>query len=125
MTTTRESGTVHASEVRWFQFDEVEGVIDVYFTSFPDSWRETQKEKADDEYRLDVDWGAVLASYQAKGLIGTNRVVDGVETFAIQFNAMNEIDATVLTFSLGLTAQDGVVDTRTTHAFADHQKPTQ
>ena len=77
---SRESGSVHASEIRWIIFDAVNGELDVHFVSFPDDWTDVAKALADQEYPYDTNWSAVYAAYDADGLIASYSLLDGLES---------------------------------------------
>jgi hypothetical protein len=62
---SRESNSVHASEVRWLIFDSVNGTLEVHYVSFPADWTEVAKALEDQEYPYDANWSAVHSSYEA------------------------------------------------------------
>jgi prepilin-type N-terminal cleavage/methylation domain-containing protein len=93
---SRESETVHASEVRWLVHTPAAGTIDVCFVRFPEDWSDTSRKLEDAEYPLNTDWFGVLALYAGKGLIGRYTLVDGLESASLTLRgtATNAVNAT-------------------------------
>jgi hypothetical protein len=81
---SRESNTVHASEVRWLRFDASAGAIVLSYVKFPDAWSQTARDLADGEHAASSDWDALLSMCEGKGLISSLQLVDGLADLAVQ-----------------------------------------
>ena len=77
---SRESGTVHASEVRWIRFDTSDETIAVHFVDFPDNWSQSMIDAADIECTAMTGYAALLNGLSAQDLIGVLPLVDGVDS---------------------------------------------
>jgi hypothetical protein len=106
---TRESGTVHASEIRWFSFDPVDGTLSVEFVSFPESWGEVARDLEDVEYGPQADWEAALDAYHAKDLIASIVLVDGLASVRFRADAA-ALAARHLSVDLTLDGDAGLVE---------------
>lgn len=109
----RGSATVHATEIRWFLFDSVNGTLDVHFVSFPDEWTAVAKALEDVEYAADADWSAVWSSYESQALISKLTLVDGLDTVLVVTDQPNVLDSRVVQFDLGFQTQSGQPLTQT------------
>ena len=86
---SRDSGTVHASEIRWIKLDPVTGVLESHFVCFPDSWSESSRILSDTEFNdySHVDWGSVLRSFQNRDLTCTLPIAEEVADLTFSGNA--------------------------------------
>lgn len=80
---SRESETVHSTEVRWIEYSPDAGEIMVHYVRFPDSMTELEKELADEELPAGTDFWALLTVKKALGYIDTIRLCDRVSTFTV------------------------------------------
>jgi prepilin-type N-terminal cleavage/methylation domain-containing protein len=96
----RVGETVHATEIRWFTFDERTGVLAVHFVSFPSDWTQTMQDLEDKEYALGTNWFKVLGDYANNGWITVMPLLERLEAVTIDANAANAIDARHATLSL-------------------------
>ncbi len=101
----RQSGTVHASELRWLTFQKTSGELDVYFVKFPQSYDETRKAMEDMEYRIDTDWIAELERYINQNQAASLTLVDGVETFKFTLDAPTALDAREVSLKLDFSTE--------------------
>lgn len=104
---SRQSDTVHASEIRWIIFDDASDGIDVWFVNFPDTWTETEQTLADLEFAKNSDWSIVLAAFTAAGQIGSMRLVDGLSDASIILDAVDPHDTRVVSYDLDFTVDGG------------------
>ena len=56
---SRESDTVHATEIRWLTFDSEAGTLAVNYVEFPSAWSKAACDLADEEYAADASWAGV------------------------------------------------------------------
>ena len=96
----RGGDTVHATEIRWFIFDNLTNSIKVYYVDFPDTWTAVAQALEDLEYSSGQDWSAVLNTYMAAGHVSSMTVVDGVENVQITTDQPAAIDSIVISFDL-------------------------
>ncbi len=89
----RESGTVHASELRWFLFNGTSRALDVYFVRFPAAYSEVEKALQDTEYPVNTDWSDVLGAFATDGLVSNRTLVDGLESVTFSLDAPAALDA--------------------------------
>ena len=120
---SRESDSVHATEIRWLLFDAEQSAIDVHFVDFPDAWTQTAKDLADIEYSADANWDAVLTQYQTDGWINTVRLVDGLDSAWVSTDAENAMDSRHVTVGLGFGTDDATAPTRVSATIRLHQPP--
>jgi hypothetical protein len=121
---SRESGTVHASEVRWLTFDAVNGRIDVYYVYFPDDWTDVAQALEDLEYAYDADWSAVMASYEAKDLISKLTLLDGLEAVSVTTDESTPLESRQVTYVLGFETEGEVLPQTVSATIFRHQPPT-
>ncbi len=79
----RESGTVHASEIRWLSFDTPNNAFTVKFVDFPDEWSQSMIDAADTECNNTTNYDTLLATLESSGLINEFDLVDKMETCSI------------------------------------------
>ncbi len=120
---SRESDSVHATEIRWLLFDADQGAIDVHFVDFPDAWTQTAKDLADTEYSADADWDAVLTQYQTNGWVTAVRLADGLDSAWVSTDAAVPMDSRHIIFELGFQTDDGPVPVRVPATVRLHQPP--
>ncbi len=96
----RESGTVHATEIRWLFYDDATGTLDVYFVSFPNGWAKAAKDLEDPEYLATANWASIFNSYDNKGWTASMTLLDGLEGVAVGTDAFADQDSRHLNFDL-------------------------
>jgi prepilin-type N-terminal cleavage/methylation domain-containing protein len=121
---SRESGTVHATEIRWLVFDAVEETYDVRFVSFPAEWSQAAKDLEDNEYTLSTNWMSVLSTYQSKGWIASMPLVDGLASVAIATDAVDPLDSRHVNFRLGFATTEGAMNVNVASTIRFHQTPS-
>ena len=80
---SRESSTVHASEIRWLQFDNLKKTFIVKFVDFPDEWSQSMIDAADIECNELTNYALLLASLESSQLIKEFNLIDGMETCSV------------------------------------------
>ena len=119
----RESGTIHASEVRWLIHDPDDGAIDVFYVSFPAEWTDVQRDLADREYPIGSNWSVILGQYEARDLISRVRLVDGIASMSVDTNAADPLDARLISCELQFADGDQAMVIRASSSIAVHQEP--
>jgi type II secretory pathway pseudopilin PulG len=120
---SRESGTVHGSEIRWLRFDTATSTVSVSYVRFPDGWSQAAQNLADDEHAAASNWDTVLASYTAQGHIDTLTLMDRVDSVDIQLDDTDAQDARHLIFQLGLATDAGSLIVCVPATVSQHQQP--
>lgn len=120
---TRQSGTVHLSEVRWLVHDVAEGTIDVRFVQFPADWTPAQIDLADTELPAGSDWDAILATAESRGLIATMPLVDGLDAVALVLDEAAPLDARHLEIELEFSTAEGSMALRIGPTIRLHRPP--
>ena len=80
---SRESGTVHASEIRWLSYNDSNDTFVVKFVDFPEGWSELMLETADIECDRSTNYESLLATLESSQLIGEFDLVDGMQSCSI------------------------------------------
>lgn len=119
----RESGTVHATEIRWLRYDATDGAIDVFWVHFPDAWTQVAKDLADLEYAPAQDWNAVFDYYQSNGWMLSLRLVDGLEWAVVSIDQGTALESRQVQFDLATQTHDQPLVQRVTSTIAIHQPP--
>jgi hypothetical protein len=119
---TRQSGTVHASEIRWLRFDPAAASFDVRYVKFPDAWSKAAKDLMDEEFSSSANWDAVLASYEDKGLIAQLALVDELDSVDVIIRQAIQ-QARHVEFDLGFDVDDQTRIVRIASTIRLHQQP--
>jgi len=119
----RESGTVHATEIRWIIYDSDADTLDVSYVKFPDSWTDFQKDTADMQYPSNADWDAVRTTYAVQGHLTTITIVDGLTSFSFSKSASDPMDAEHMTFELGIETSAGSTTVQVPATIRLHRVP--
>jgi type II secretory pathway pseudopilin PulG len=120
---SRESATVHASEIRWLQFDAAAGALIVKYVDFPSDWTKTACDLADAEYPDSSDWSAVLASYEAQNLLSTRALVDNLASVSVTLDEPTAAAARHVGFLLGFVTEQGTLEVEASGAIRIHATP--
>lgn len=112
---SRESNTVHASELRWIQFDETNTYLVVKFVSFPQEWSQAMIDASDIECNANTDYETLLLSFETSNVIQTIPLVDDIKECKFWINAAEPFDATQVSVRFALvssygTTSDAVID---------------
>ncbi len=126
---TRESGTVHATEIRWLIYDPDANTLIVRYVEFPEGWTQELKDLWDQEYVAAAyaagdAWWSVLSDYEALGYTESVLIGDGLGGVEVTIAADDEYDADHMriTYLFGDEASDeGRV--LTVASFEDHLQP--
>lgn len=120
---SRESGTVHATEIRWILYDDQTESLNVYFVQFPDDWAQAAKDLADLEYVEGSDWITVLETYQTAGQIAAVPLVDALNGVTAVADD-SALDAQSVYFDLELQTSAGTKPIRIASTIRYHERPT-
>ena len=122
---SRDSGTVHASEIRWIKLDPVTGVLESHFVCFPDSWSESSRLLSDTEFTeySHVDWGSVLLSFQNRDLTCNLPIAEQVADLTFSGNAPLADDITLIESTLHHSMTTTGAGSRTAEAIRVHRLP--
>lgn len=120
---SRESGTVHATEIRWIRYDANNGEIIVDYVAFPVTWTPTVCDLVDLEYASSTDFDAVRGYYSGKGLLASRPLVDHVECASIRTDATAALDSRHIVFDLGFESQNQTVMVQVSGTIQEHEKP--
>ena len=120
---SRQSNTVHASEVRWLRFNSVTGEFTVDYVDFPAGWTKTASELADLEYPSDTNWETVRAYYSSKGLLTSRALVDDLLTVAIRRDHNDAMAARHITFDLEFEGENVPVPVQVSGTIQNHAPP--
>ena len=102
----RTSETVHASEIRWINFDDATGAVSVDFLAFPDDWPPAAIDAADVWYPADTNWDLIHTEWDALGHIATMPIGSGLSSFTFSLDDANATLARLVTFSVGFPSSD-------------------
>jgi len=106
---SRESDTVHASEIRWIHHDAVSNQVLVDFVSFPDTWSEAAKSLADTEYRPTASWEDTRLTFADLGLLATAPLMDEVSVLKFSTPGIAGTDPQLVQADFQLITSDGDV----------------
>lgn len=120
---SRESDTVHGTEIRWIMHNTGDDNIYVFFVDFPDGWTQAAKDLEDRQHRKNSNWTTVLGEYNAKGYINYVVIGDNLDSFDVVLDSNRPEDARHLTFDLGLTTPNGVEHATVTATIRQHETP--
>lgn len=104
---SRESNTIHASEVRWIQFDESTQELQVKFVDFPESWPQSLIDSTDLELSKSSDFDSVLNSFELSNLIDSIPIVDSIGSCLFWSNDTDPFEATQISMRFSLTSTMG------------------
>lgn len=120
---SRESATVHATEVRWLVFDADAGEYSVHYVQFPSSWTKAACELADNEHPADSNWSAVLAAYTAKGWIASRALVDQLASVNITVDGNTAQNSRVLSIEFGFETETSAASVTMASSLTQHTAP--
>ncbi len=112
---SRESETVHASEIRWIRFNDSTNALTVQFVDFPDEWSQSMIDAADVECNSNTNYESLLAGLQSDDLIDSISLVDAMASCSFWINDSEPFAATRVCIrfsfasSLGET-NDAIID---------------
>jgi hypothetical protein len=121
---SRESNSVHASEVRWLIFDSANGRLEVHYVSFPDDWTDVAKALEDQEYPSDANWPAVRSSYEANDLIARYTLLDGLASVWITTDEAAPVDSRQVFYDLGFETEGDALPQRVSATIFQYLPPT-
>ncbi|MHC4219799.1 MAG: PulJ/GspJ family protein [Planctomycetota bacterium] len=121
---SRQSGSVHASEIRWITFDSSTETLSVHYVSFPDDWTDVAKALEDHEYPYDADWSAVWASYDANDLIAQYTLLDGLYTVSVTTDEAAPVDSRQVVYDLSFATEGEALPQTVSATIFRHLPPT-
>jgi prepilin-type N-terminal cleavage/methylation domain-containing protein len=104
---SRESQTIHATELRWLRFDADAGAVVVQYVDFPDEWSQTACELADLEYAANEDLEAVRTYYLNKGMLASRTLVDKLESAGVVLDKATALTSRHVGYELGFETENG------------------
>jgi type II secretory pathway pseudopilin PulG len=112
---SNESKTIHATELRWIEFDNDNAFIVVKFVDFPEEWSQAMIDDYNIECNSNTDYETLLSSFEAIDLVETIPLVDAINACKFWMNATDPLDATRISVRFSLestfgTTSDGVID---------------
>ncbi|MBI68832.1 MAG: hypothetical protein CMJ38_02205 [Phycisphaerae bacterium] len=110
MNDSRESNTVHATEIRWIEFNPTLEQLEVSFVSFPEHWSEEMKSSNDTECNEHTNYAQLLSNFNAKGYITSLTLVDQISGCDFWFNETQPTDITLISFEFKLNSTMGETD---------------
>ncbi len=121
-----ESSTVHASEIRWIHFDELNSLLTVKFINFPDEWSQSMIDEANIECNSLTNYEVLLTSLETTGLVDSIPLVDAIQSCNFWINNTNPIEATQISIRFSLqsnigTTNDSIID----ETIRIHQPPSE
>ena len=122
---SRDSGTVHASEIRWIKLDHDTGVLESHFVCFPDTWSESSRLLSDTEFSdySHVDWASVLRSFQNRELTCNLPIAEELADLTFSGNAPLPHDITLIESTLHHSRTSDGMGSRTAEAIRVHRRP--
>lgn len=121
---SRQSGTVHATEIRWLLFDADAGTISVHYVDFPDEWTQAAKDIEDLEFASNTDWNLVLGHYQAKGQIASQPLIDGLQSLALSTDQAMAQTSRHVNYQLRFRTDSGQMAIAVTATIRQHTAPS-
>lgn len=122
---SRQSDTVHASEIRWISHESTTGQVQVDFVTFPSSWSESTIAMADREYASSTDWKQVLDTYRQRGLLASAPLVDDVESAIFTTPGDESMNARIVQTSMQMTTTADAVPVTLSDSVRIHRPPVQ
>jgi type II secretory pathway pseudopilin PulG len=123
---SRESNTVHVSEIRWIKFDEELNILTTEFVDFPDTWSQTMLDASDIECNALTDYEGLLAALRMDDLINSVTLIDGMDSCGFWMNNSIPIDATRVCIRFSFESEYGVTsDAIIDETIRIHQPPSE
>ncbi len=111
MVDSNQSNTVHATEIRWIEFNPEREQLEVSFVSFPEYWSEEMKSQNDYECNEQTNYAQLLSNFNAKGYITTLIIVDQMSDCSLWFNDSEPFDISLISFEFNLHSAMGETET--------------
>lgn len=98
---SRESETVHATEVRWIKHNLTTDTIELHYIKFPESMSQIERDLLDTVLPVaTTDWWATLASFESLTYTDMVRLCDGVGTMQVDRDTSSTQAKRLVTFTL-------------------------
>jgi hypothetical protein len=104
---SRESNTVHSSEIRWIRFDPTSNLLSVFFVDFPEEWSQSMIDAADVECNESTDYESLLLGFQSDDLVDSIPLVDAMASCTFWTNDSNPLDATRVCVRFSFSSSSG------------------
>ena len=121
---SRDSDSVHASEVRWIRLDEDTDRITVEFLAFPETWSQTAVAMTDTEHASNADWTSIRRSFASKGLLRSAPLADDVTRLRFDTDSTSELESRLVETTFDMLTSTNPVEIRLTESIRMHNPPT-
>lgn len=118
----RPGGTIHASELRWIEFHENQGVVTVSYFELPDGWSDKQRYIGDMEYAQTANFASVRNILDGAGVLRTVELIDGLEDVSFRVDSP-VLSAQLVGFVLVFETRQDPVRVRLTTSIRQHTVP--
>ncbi len=105
-----ESQTVHATEIRWIQFDEASRQLSVKFVDFPEEWSQSMIDAENIECNSLTDFELLLETFETNSLITSIPLVDSIHSCSFWINNFIPTDATQISVRFSLVSSLGITN---------------
>jgi type II secretory pathway pseudopilin PulG len=123
---SRESDTVHASEIRWIRFDSEEQILNVQFVDFPEEWSQSMIDAADVECNSLTNYETLFNGLQSDNVIASIALVDTMQSCAFWINKTNPIESTRVCIRFSFDSSFGETnDAMIDESIRIHQAPSE
>lgn len=119
----RQSESVHASEIRWFELDGVTGEFIVLFQDFPEGWTQTAIDLEDREHPHTTDWWALLRQLQTLGWVDSLPLADSIADARVRTDHAEPLQSRHLTVEVDIDIGAAPVTTVLPTTLLNHQPP--
>ncbi len=120
---SRESGTIHATEIRWFTYSPDTQTFSVHFVEFPNAWTTIAKQLADLEYAKTTDWSTVFSTFQLQGHMKTIILMDRLTGITISMDNADPQASHHINADLTYAGTDGPMSIKVAACIHNHSQP--
>lgn len=122
---SRQSDTVHLTEIRWIERESATGAVVVHYVKFPDGMSQIEKDTLDVEVPVaGADWWAALTTMQALGYTEKTRLCDGVASFEVAHSTTTTQARKIVTATMTLNADLGGETVVLVASIREYKEPT-
>ena len=122
---SRESNTVHVSEIRWIRFNAELNMLTVEFVDFPDTWTQSMIDASDIECNTLTDYESLLSALRIDDVINSVNLVDAMDSCSFWLNDSIPFDATRICIRFSFKSDYGVTsDSIIDETLRIHQPPS-
>ncbi len=105
-----EGKTVHASEIRWIQFDDVTHELKVKLVNFPEEWSQSMIDASDIECDSLTNYELLFDSFESNGWIDSIPLVDSINSCNFWTDNSNPLEATHICIRFSLESTYGITN---------------